>query len=129
MTNKKARGARLQEFIDYKKFKQITLAQRVGVSKGLVSRICSGELNMSGQFLNKLSICFPGLGLDWLLKGEGSMLLPSNASDNGAAAVLAPGDTKREDVFGELRRVLECCKERIDNLEKRVSKLEGMNGI
>lgn len=125
MTDLQERGERLKKIAKHYRMKQNALAELLTVSPGYVSKMMKGKENITHSIYDKLSNIFPLLNINWLLKGEGPMLLPSYGSNDVMSAVREPDAEKESDVFSDLRRVLEYYKERIDNLEKRVSQLEG----
>lgn len=125
MTDLTEQGHRLEELLKFYKMKQITLSQRLRISRGYVSNLVSGKTAITRNVYDGLQKCFPLLNMNWLMRGEGEMLLRSYGSNDVMSAVREPDGPKESDVFSDLRRVLEYYKERIDNLEKRVSQLEG----
>lgn len=79
-------GRRLQEFIDYlKKTGQISSANdfsiKIGSNKSYVSVMCSNGRSVTNKTASKIHEVFPSLNINWLLTGEGEMLVNSRTVD------------------------------------------------
>lgn len=127
VTDTEQRAQRLGQFLSLKKMKQTTLAQRIGVSRGFISQLISGNGDFTARFLNKMVECFPELNIDWLLRGEGDIfhiekenLIAVSEPDAGYHANLS-------DPLSALRELLEDHNRRISALEARVEELMRKN--
>ena len=72
-----AEGAndRIKDFRLYKQFSTRELARQLGMSGGAISLIETGKRKPTLQFVNSLCNKFPELNKDWIISGEGEMLL------------------------------------------------------
>ena len=103
---------RLSDFLINKNISQQEIAISLGTSQPNVSAMCKGYRTISRKTVVKLSNIFPDLNVDWLLKGEGSMLRGSGepkATESGDAAL-------REEVV--------MLRERVRNLQKLIDEKE-----
>jgi len=129
VTDTELRGTRLKAFCKALKIKQNVLAQRIGVSPGFVSRVITGQEEMTGKVLFKLSENFEQLNIDWLLKGDGEMFLGGlekkyeELPDSGGVVSEADGEYGRGDPLSALREVLDGYGRRIAALEAEVEAL------
>lgn len=76
-------GARLKEYIDYKRIGTNQLGRMMGSSGALASNILNGKNFGMNKFLAIGSAC-PDLNLCWLLTGQGKMLVDGKAEKTEA---------------------------------------------
>lgn len=71
---------RFKECVDYLKLKRLIynaadLAKMTGKQKSYISELMSGKRKISEQFVRTLVDLFPELSAEWLLSGEGKMIV------------------------------------------------------
>lgn len=96
---------RLKTLIKALNLNQSSFAKSLGMTQPNISRMTSGEGKISMEVLNGITKTYTDVNLHWLLTGNGHMFLN------------APGMQVEEDepAYG---------KERLDDLEARVERLE-----
>lgn len=113
---------RLKKISEHLKLKQYILAQRLGVSAGFISKMISGQEDITGKILISLSENFPTVNVDWLMKGDGDMMRPDTLK-----TVEEPGSKYQnvpDDPFGDLKQLLAYYEQRIKVLEADVERLK-----
>ena len=80
----------MKQFLKYFRINRVELAQVLQTSKGYVYQIMGGKNTFSAGVREKLSINYPRLNIDWLMTGEGEMLLDKNQIKN-ELRILDPG--------------------------------------
>lgn len=71
---------RFTKVIEYSQFTPAEFAEEIGVQRSSISHILSGRNKPSLDFITKIKSKFPELQWDWLINGEGDMLInKSNA--------------------------------------------------
>lgn len=75
MTDSSSIGNRLKSYFKLKNFKQNAVAQRIDVSAGFLSRVLNNEEEITAKVIFGLSKSFAELNLNWLMSGEGEMLV------------------------------------------------------
>lgn len=115
------RGMRLKEFAETYKLKQKALAQRLDVSPGFISRIMTGQEDFTGKLILNLSEMFPLLNLNWLIRGDGPMLLARQEQ----ILVQEPEVVYRPmpKTVQDFRRYFEAYERRLQELESEVIQL------
>ena len=83
-SNLKDLGARLKEYIDFKRIGTNQLGRMMGSSGALASNILNGK-NFGMNKLLAIGTACPDLNLCWLLTGQGKMLLDEKAEETEAA--------------------------------------------
>ena len=101
---------RLKFFIESENLNIKGFEQRISASNGYVNSISK---SIGGDKLRAINRVFPNLNIDWLLTGEGEMLLPESV-----------GKTTKNENETMRRRFLE---ERVEDLEKQVVELSSEN--
>lgn len=75
-TNETTIHTRLAEFIDSLSITNNAFSKRVGVAPSMIGNITGGRKGKpSYELLEKIAISHPSLSLEWLVRGEGQMLL------------------------------------------------------
>ena len=101
---------RLKELLNYlidNRFvrNQEELAQITGIIKSTISQLCSGKRELNEQYVRRICKQFPFVNQEWLLEGDGEMLLatePSPASPTGGDVVTMP-----REVFEQITKLTE----------------------
>lgn len=101
---------RLKELLNYlidNRFvrNQEELAQITGIIKSTISQLCSGKRELNEQYVRRICKQFPFVNQEWLLEGDGEMLLatkPSPASSTGGDVVTMP-----REVFEQITKLTE----------------------
>lgn len=79
-----------QRFVEAKEYLQkryflttdAQIAERLGVNRSYVSELTNKKRNLTPRFVDKIVYSFPEVSKDWLLTGEGSMLLAKEPKGN-----------------------------------------------
>ena len=74
---------------------QKVLSNRLGYKESSFSQIVNGHVPVSGRFVNKLCEMEPRINRDWLMNGQGEMLLPSQHEE------VTPVEEQEGQFFGE----------------------------
>lgn len=64
---------RIKNWIESKRIKSSSFADKIGVNRATISHILSGRNKPSVDFLRKMEASFPDLNLNWLISGVGFM--------------------------------------------------------
>lgn len=76
LDKKNKKGDRLKELYRYFGFNQKSLAQLVGTQQTAISMAVTGEREVQEVWLYKLKEKYHNINIDWVLTGEGEMLIP-----------------------------------------------------
>lgn len=87
-----------QRFVEAKEYLQkryflttdAQIAERIGVNRSYISELTNEKRNLTPRFIDKIVYSFPEVSKDWLLTGEGSMLLAKEPKGN--ATMVNPSD-------------------------------------
>lgn len=71
---------RIQRMLKNKRISGNELAKIIGISSTSVYNYLSGEVRAPLSFVSMILESFPDLSAEWLLRGEGEMLLPPKKS-------------------------------------------------
>ena len=74
---------RIKNWIESKRIKSSSFADKIGVNRATISHILSGRNKPSIDFLHKMISSFPDLNLNWIVSGEGFMYI----SDEGKESI------------------------------------------
>jgi transcriptional regulator with XRE-family HTH domain len=72
-------SSRLGKFIESMDFSQNEFAKSVGISSPLISQMLNKNSNFGIDTLKKIIDAFPQLNTEWLIKGEGEMILSTQS--------------------------------------------------
>ena len=75
---------------------QKALSNRLGYQESSFSQIVNGHVPVSNRFVNKLCELDPRINRDWLVNGQGEMLVPSQHDDE-----VTPVEEQEGKFFGE----------------------------
>ena len=64
---------RIVQLMHEKGLSRIEFAEKIGVQRSNISHILDGRNSPSLDFIEKVAKAYPGLNMNWLLKGEGLM--------------------------------------------------------
>ena len=109
---------RLKKLVDYAKLHGIAISQKdFGVKLGYsseqyTSRLFNGNGGSYADFAQKVKALIPNLNIDWLLLGEGSMLLSSGQQTNDCVANAMTENTLSNDsLIMEIKQLKETIAE------------------
>ncbi|MDF1699312.1 MAG: hypothetical protein P1U56_25895, partial [Saprospiraceae bacterium] len=100
-------GSRLKEFIDYQRITAKDFERKNNFTNGLISRIIRENGNMNSKHLQVIGENNPDLNMNWLLNGDGEMLLGNDQSSD-------------EEASEKLREDIEFYKNMVKTLQKAV---------
>lgn len=116
-------GQRLKQVMKHYRQTQQSLGQSVGVTKGYVSVMMSGQEPISTKVLYGLIESFPQLNIHWLLTGHGEMLLGSESQPiNKKSEELSEPEL---DYKADPERLLRAIISRIEALERWRLEVDG----
>jgi plasmid maintenance system antidote protein VapI len=72
---------RILKLMDYYKLTSSQFANEIGIQRSVISHILSGRNKPSLDFIIKVKTRFPEINSDWLLLGEGSMVVVSGTGE------------------------------------------------
>ena len=87
---------RIVDIIDYYKLTQTEFAQRVNVSKTLVSLIIKGQRPITQAIVDKVKSAFPDVNANWLENGEGNMIVVKGEMGNLFDNITSEADINSE---------------------------------
>lgn len=90
---------RISKIIEYSGLSSSEFADEVDVQRSSISHITSGRNKPSLDFLIKVKERFPELQWDWLIKGEGEMLINKETEEETAGKEEKPKPTSLPDLF------------------------------
>ena len=133
LTERQEQGGRLEKLIDALDLTQLAIAELVGLSQGYISQQVTGKREIAKRVINFITKNYKNVNIGWLMSGDGEMFIPENNRMLVVEEPRAPyGPDCKEDLFGDLRALLEHYRYRIEGLEaevvrlgERVRRLEG----
>lgn len=113
----KTKGIRLGQFLKSQSIKQITLADKIETDHRFISQIINGYSNLTTDMAYRIATAYPKLNKDWLLFGNGEMLLPkpSDVTEGVSEPEITYGSS---DPFEALKKILQDHEARIRALEE-----------
>lgn len=72
---------RLQEFIQHMNLSVYQVNRSAGLCQGLLSNAFSKKQGLTTSTLERLLLAFPMLNANWLIAGQGQMLLPETTAE------------------------------------------------
>ncbi|WP_089873906.1 helix-turn-helix domain-containing protein [Epilithonimonas hungarica] len=66
---------RITKVIEYSELSPAEFAEEINVQRSSISHIISGRNKPSLDFITKIKVAFPKIEWDWLINGEGEMLM------------------------------------------------------
>ncbi|MGB3066207.1 hypothetical protein ACR78Z_23620 [Sphingobacterium thalpophilum] len=93
----------------------------IGASRGVFTRAMNNNTDVQAKWLISIVEKFPEYSSDWLLKGEGDMLKPPLAQDEGEPYVAAGAEGA---VINSLKKVISSQDVTIKSQEKTIISLE-----
>ncbi len=73
LTNFTFMFSRLDQVLKAEGMSRSQFAEKIGVSPATVSHLLAGRNKPSFEIIQAISVCFPGINLDWLINGTGKM--------------------------------------------------------
>lgn len=73
---------RITKVIQYSELTPAEFAEEIGVQRSSISHIISGRNKPSLDFITKIKTAFPDFEWDWLINGEGEMLISDKAPES-----------------------------------------------
>lgn len=117
---------RLTEFLTYKNIGQAKFAGIVGLSKGYVNNIVN---TIGPKAKPKIEAAFPDLNIDWLLSGEGEMLIdPADKIDTDDTDQI-PTDMTINRLLDALERRDQQVAEAMAQNSRLISVIERLQGV
>lgn len=116
----KEKGIRLELFVNSLNIKHKAFAARVGTSNKFVSQIINGHSNLTTDMAYRIGKAYPELNKEWLLKGEGEMLIVEKQPDMVEEKQPMYGG----DPLDGLRQMLEKHEQEIKELRREVEGLK-----
>ncbi|WP_379963712.1 helix-turn-helix transcriptional regulator [Epilithonimonas sp. UC225_85] len=72
---------RITKVIEYSELTPAEFAEEIGVQRSSISHIISGRNKPSLDFITKIKSAFPKFEWDWLINGEGEMLIQEKTAE------------------------------------------------
>jgi len=118
-----AQRDRMKQVLKRLRISRNELAARLGTTKGYVNQVLGGRNSISAGFREKLSKYYSQINIDWVMTGEGDMLLEKKLPEPGVlTGVMEPESPVYEVVPGG--GLLESALARLARLEVRLSEME-----
>lgn len=76
---------RLQEFIQHMNLSVYQVNRSAGLCQGLLSNAFSKKQGLTTSTLERLLLAFPMLNANWLIAGQGQMLLPETTAEEAVS--------------------------------------------
>ena len=77
---------RIYQLMKYQGMSQKEFAATLCVAEGTLSGIFTGRTRPTNNIVNAIHECFPHISINWLMFGEGDMLLDGSSSQDAEAA-------------------------------------------
>lgn len=84
---------RIYQLMKYQGMSQKEFASTLCIAEGTLSGIFTGRTRPTNNIVNAIHECFPHISINWLMFGEGEMLL------DGGSSKQADGSSKQGDLF------------------------------
>ena len=69
-------GPRIKKFLEYKGEKIAVFTKKTGIDRSLITRSFNQIRDFGVTSLQKIGLSYPELSLNWVITGQGEMLLP-----------------------------------------------------
>lgn len=79
---------RIRKIMDYAQLTQQEFASRLGISPSSLSNIFTGRTSPNQKQVNAIHHVFPEININWLMFGEGNMMVCSDNSESINEAIL-----------------------------------------
>ncbi len=115
---------RLIAYLSKKRITKSSFAREVGVSNAFISSI---RKSISPEVLQKIKEAFPDLNIEWLMTGEGNMILAESIEGNQIAVAGrdAINNNNHPQTIEELVSIIKKDQEQRDRLIAIIEKLTG----
>lgn len=110
---------RLKQFFDFTRLSQSRISLQLGLTQRMVANILNGDSKLNLTVLLSISTGFPALNLNWLMRGEGDMII--NTQPNSAELERI---NKLVDTITTLQDTINAKSETIALLNERIKELE-----
>lgn len=110
---------RLKQFFDFTGLSQSRISLQLGLTQRMVANILNGDGKLNLTVLLSISTGFPTLNLNWLMRGEGDMII--NTQPNSAELERI---NKLVDTITTLQDTINAKSETIAMLNERIKELE-----
>ena len=119
----RAKRNRLKTWMKLQRIKRQDLADKTGFQKNYIDQVLSGSNGVSKSLVFEISKHYKNVNTDWIMEGKEPMLLTEIWVVEEPSAPYGP--ESKEDLFGDLRALLEHYRYRIEGLEEAVRVLQG----
>lgn len=75
---------RIKQVMEYARLSQQDFAARLGISPASLSSIYTGRTNPTNNHVSAIHRAFPEINVNWVMFGEGEMLIPNTVNDSTA---------------------------------------------
>jgi hypothetical protein len=114
---------RLDAFIRYNKLSRSAFAVKIGTSERNVANSLTGKKSQM-DFLIKISAACPNLNLNWLLTGQGEMLLGQVQKNSGTVVKEPEQEYNSSATASKWSADLNKCQERLDKSQMELKFLK-----
>lgn len=108
---------RIKKIINHYGLSDRAFAIKCGIKQNTFSNQINGVREISLQTINSILITFENISAEWLLRGNGEMLLTSEQ----------PTDSSESDRLSKLIDTIAFQQDTINNLQRRIKELEDTN--
>lgn len=119
---------RLKTVLKIKGIGRQQFADAIGRQIGYINQMLSGNRRVSENAVTRLIKRYKSINPDWIMEKKGEMFFPENGISDVIDVVEEPsapyGPESKEDLFGDLRALLEHYEKRIAGLEGIVSAMD-----
>jgi|GEM_PF-994717 len=121
---------RIIQFIDYLNVSRYKFSHNTGVSESVLLNIYKGKNKPSVDFLEKILDIYPALNSNWLLTGNGEMIIIDKPVVEGASTTFKPPGIcemcrEKDDRIKVLNKLVSTMQQNMDLLNARIKDLEG----
>lgn len=121
MTENIPPGIRFKRILEHFNLSQQAAAELFKFSKGYISQMVNNHSEIPSKILLELKARFPAVNINWLLTGEGEMLVPEKPQ----LLLVAESDQEyRNDPLNTFRREWENMRSRLQYLETEMKIME-----
>lgn len=90
---------RVRQIMDHFQMSQMQFANELAVAPATISNIYKGKTAPTNNLVQSIHQAFPSVSINWLLFGEGEMLLPLSPEGSRSPSSVAPSPTDEPSLF------------------------------
>lgn len=110
------RSARLEMFFKSLNIKRKAFSEKINIQYGVLSQIVNGHVTLTANLVDRIVQAYPNLNADWILRGNGEMILEPNTTTTVTES--QPNYGPRAITLDTLSDVIRSLQDQVDSLER-----------